>query len=42
MLVGINEPVWEVARAAFPGNRKPVVVEEFRGPVRVNSYWDGG
>lgn len=43
MLVPINEPgIGEVARAAFPANRKPIKVEEFKGPVIVNSYWDGG
>lgn len=43
MYVPINEPgIGPVAQAAFPSNRKPIVVCEFAGPVNVNSYWDGG
>jgi hypothetical protein len=43
MLVPTNEPgIGPIARAAFPDNRKPIQVCEFRGPQNVNSYWDGG
>lgn len=43
MLVPTNDPgIGPIARAAFPDNRRPVRVVEFRGPRNVNSYWDGG
>lgn len=38
-----TEPgIREIVEATFPANRKDVAVSEFRGPVNVNSYWDGG
>jgi hypothetical protein len=39
---GDQSLVGRVARAAFPGNAKDFAVAEFRGPMNVNSYWDGG
>jgi hypothetical protein len=43
MYVPIDEPgIGPIAAAAFPSNRKPIVVSEFRGPVNVNSYWSDG
>jgi hypothetical protein len=43
MYVPTSEPgIGPIAAAAFPSNRKPIVVEEFRGPRNVNSYWDSG
>jgi hypothetical protein len=31
-----------ILSATFPRNRKDVSVKEFIGPLRCNSYWDGG
>ena len=43
MYVPVSEPgIGPIAAAAFPSNRKPIVVDEFKGPRNVNSYWDGG
>lgn len=44
MFVSHKSP--EIARilsvCGITGKRSDVIVEEFRGPLRVNSYWEGG
>ncbi len=32
----------KIVRSCFPNNRKPVKIEQFRGPRNVNSYWSDG
>lgn len=37
-----DKDIGPIASAAFPRNRKDIVVKPFVGPVNVNSSWEGG
>lgn len=37
-----DSTIAEIVSKTFPNNRKDVKIAEFKGPMNVNSYWDGG